>query len=66
MSTPSPLVDAIIEGWKDYQQQLAVIARPLTSEQLASASRPSYARQARSPRTLSRAALSGFMECLKS
>ena len=35
MSMSSPLVDAIIEGWKEYQQQLAVILRSLTPEQLA-------------------------------
>ena len=33
--TTSPLLDAIVQGWKDYQEQLAVILRALTLEQLA-------------------------------
>lgn len=35
MSFPSsPLADAFIQGWKDYQQQLVVVLRSLTPEQL--------------------------------
>src|SRR5690348_7015693 len=33
--TSSPLADAFIQGWKDYQQQLVVVLRALTQEQLA-------------------------------
>jgi len=33
--TTSPLLDAIVQGWKDYQEQLVVVLRPLTPEQLA-------------------------------
>jgi len=32
--TSSNMVDAIIEGWKDYQNQLTTIVRSLTPEQL--------------------------------
>ncbi len=31
----SPVIDAIFQGWKDYQEQLIVVLRPLSSEQLA-------------------------------
>lgn len=31
----SPLAKAIIQGWKEYQEQLVVVIRPLTTEQLA-------------------------------
>ncbi len=34
-ATGSPLADAIIEGWRDYQKQLVVIMQPLIAEQLA-------------------------------
>ncbi|MDQ2714551.1 MAG: DinB family protein [Chloroflexota bacterium] len=33
--TTSPLLDAIIQGWQDYQEQLVAVLRPLTLEQLA-------------------------------
>ena len=32
--TSSPLADAFIQGWKDYQQQLVVVLQSLTPEQL--------------------------------
>lgn len=31
----SPIADAILQGWQEYQNQLVVVVRPLTSEQLA-------------------------------
>src|ERR1700730_16959280 len=31
----SPVLDAIFQGWRDYQQQLIVVLRPLSPEQLA-------------------------------
>jgi len=33
--TPSPVLDAILQGWKEYQDQLVIVVRPLTPEQLA-------------------------------
>src|SRR5258708_36948241 len=35
MPTPLPVLDAILQGWKEYQDQLVVIVRPRTPEQLA-------------------------------
>src|SRR5258708_10130665 len=35
MIPPLPVLDAILQGWKEYQDQLVVVARPLTPEQLA-------------------------------
>src|SRR5260370_41118423 len=35
MIPPLPVLDAILQGWKEYQDQLVVIVRPLTPEQLA-------------------------------
>jgi uncharacterized damage-inducible protein DinB len=34
MSTPSPLADAIIAGWQEYQENLVITVKPLTAEQL--------------------------------
>jgi hypothetical protein len=34
-NTSSPIADAFLQGWKEYQDQLVVVVRPLTSEQLA-------------------------------
>lgn len=35
LSTNSPLLDGILQGWKDYQEQLVVVIQPLSPEQLA-------------------------------
>jgi uncharacterized damage-inducible protein DinB len=34
-ATNSPLADAVIEGWEDYQKQLVVVTQPLSAEELA-------------------------------
>jgi len=39
-STTSPVLDAILEGWQDYQKQLVVVLRPLTPEQFTSRAAP--------------------------
>ena len=31
----SPIADAILQGWQEYQNQLVVVVRPLTAKQLA-------------------------------
>lgn len=36
----SPLAEAMIQGWKEYQRQLVEIIRPLTAEQLATRAAP--------------------------
>jgi uncharacterized damage-inducible protein DinB len=33
--TTSPVLDAILQGWKEYQDQLVAVVRPLAPEQLA-------------------------------
>ena len=35
LPSTSPVLDAIFQGWKDYQEQLIVVLRPLSPEQLA-------------------------------
>ncbi len=39
-STTSPLLDAMLQGWQEYQQQLVVVLRPLTPDQFASRAAP--------------------------
>jgi uncharacterized damage-inducible protein DinB len=34
-NTSSTIADAILQGWKEYQDQLVIVVRPLTPEQLA-------------------------------
>ena len=35
MPTRAPMLDAILHGWKEYQDQLVAVVRPLIPEQLA-------------------------------
>ena len=39
-STLSPLADALVQGWQEYQEQLGVIVRDLTPEQLSARAAP--------------------------
>jgi uncharacterized damage-inducible protein DinB len=61
----SPIVDAILQGWKEYQDQLVVVVRPLTPEQLALRVAPSLRSAGEIATHLVAGRASWFFEILK-